>query len=308
MTEIAERPPASEGKPLLAHWDIVFQRLRSPILRYAFSVASVVVAVALALTLQYYQFREVELPLLTLAIALTTWYAGNGPSVVAVLLSMAAFSFFFVEPIYSFYIYSTELPYLFVFVIWAVIVASFSAVRRRIEDNLVRAREELAIRAAELQATNKELEAFAYSVSHDLRAPLRHIAGYTELLQRHRSSLLDEKANRYIRIILESSKRMANLIDDLLAFSKLGRAEIQTTSVNLEQLAREATAEIGQDTAGRDIAWKIGPLPACRGDRAMLKIVLRNLVANAVKFTRMRMRAEIEIGYSKKPTIGSKYS
>src|SRR5580704_1856065 len=301
----------------LAYWNQEFQRIHSPILRYGFSVVSVVVAVAVALALRYYQFREAELPVLTVAIALSTWYAGTGPSVVAVLLSTACFAYFFAEPIYSFEISPSDLPYFLIFVAGAALVPSFSAVRRRIEDSLRQARDslqveveqrrhredeirklnqELAQRAAELEATNKELESFAYSVSHDLRAPLRHMVGYSELLQRQASSLLDEKSHRYIRTILESAKKMGNLIDDLLAFSRIGRAETKKTAVDLQQLVKEVVAEIGQETKGRDIAWKIGALPVCYGDRSMLRLVVVNLVSNAVKFTRMRRPAEIEIG------------
>ena len=296
MTEIAEAPADTVNRRLFAHWDIESQRLRQPILRYGFSIVSVAIALGLSLVTQYLQFRDVELPLFTLAIAITTWYAGNGPAVMAVLLSTASFDYYFVEPIHSFEISARDLPYFFIFVIWAAIVASFSAVRRRIEGNLLQARQQLARRADDLEAANKELEAFSYSVSHDLRAPLRHIAGYAELLQKHASSSLDDKSNRYIRIVLESSKRMGNLIDDLLGFSRIGRAETKKTTVDLAQLVREAVAELGQDTAGREIAWKIGPLPLCYGDRSMLRLVLVNLVSNAVKFTRMRSRAEIEIG------------
>ncbi len=155
---------------------------------------------------------------------------------------------------------------------------------------------ELANRARELETSNNELESFAYSVSHDLRAPLRHVDGYSELLQKHASSSLDEKSRRYIQTILESSKRMGNLIDDLLAFSRIGRAETKKTLVSLDQLVKEVVAEVERDTRGRVIVWKIDPLPVCYGDRSMLRLVLVNLLSNAVKFTRMRARAEIEIG------------
>ena len=118
----------------------------------------------LALMLQHYQFRDVELPVLTLSVALTTWYAGAGPSVLAILLATACFNYFFTEPFYSFYISSSDLPYFFVFLAWAVIVASFAAVRRRVEDNLRRREDEirtlnkeLVKRATELETSNNEL-------------------------------------------------------------------------------------------------------------------------------------------------------
>jgi light-regulated signal transduction histidine kinase (bacteriophytochrome) len=285
-------------------------------LRYGFAVVSVALGLGLALLFQYYQFRDVEVPVLALSIALTTWYAGTGPSVLGIVLSAACFDYFFTEPFYTFYITSRDLPYFFVFIAWAIVVSSFSAVRRRIEGSLRQARDdlqveleerkqreeeirklnqELAKQATELETSNKELESFAYSVSHDLRAPLRHVVGFSELLQKQASSSLDDKSRRYVQTVLESAKRMGNLIDDLLGFSRIGRAETRKAAVNLEQLVREVVAELAQDTRGRDIAWKIGALPVCYGDRSMLKVALVNLVSNAVKFTRMRTQAEIEI-------------
>jgi PAS domain S-box-containing protein len=168
--------------------------------------------------------------------------------------------------------------------------------RERREHEIRTLNEELEKRTAELEATNKELEAFAYSISHDLRAPLRHMAGFSELLQKNAASLLNERNQRYVKMILESAQRMGNLIDDLLAFSRIGRAETHKAMVNLEQLVEEAVAEIRQDTEGRDIVWKIGRLPTWYGDRSMLRLVLVNLISNAAKFTRTRSPAEIEIG------------
>jgi PAS domain S-box-containing protein len=156
--------------------------------------------------------------------------------------------------------------------------------------------QELTRRSADLEAINKELEAFAYSISHDLRAPLRHMAAYAELLQKSAASILDAKSRRYMVIILESAKRMGELIDDLLAFSRIGRAETKKTVFSLEQLVKEAVSEVKQDTNGRNIGWRIGALPSVYGDRSMLRLALVNLVSNAVKFTRTRPRAEIEIG------------
>jgi signal transduction histidine kinase len=317
MTEIADGLTDAPVRRGLPYWNQELQRIHSPILRYGFAVVSVLIAFGVAFALQHYQFRDVELPGFTVAIAFTTWYAGIGPSVLAIIFSSVCFDYFFTEPIYSFAISSEEIPYYFIFIVWAAIVASFSAVRRRIEDSLRQARDklqmeveqrrqredeirklnqELVRRAAELEAINKELESFTYSVSHDLRAPLRHMVGYSELLQRQASSLLDEKSQRFIRTILDSAKKMGNLIDDLLAFSRIGRADTKKTGVDLEQLVREVVAEIGRDIRGRDIVWKIGALPVCQGDRSMLRLVVVNLVSNAVKFTSMRSPAEIEIG------------
>jgi PAS domain S-box-containing protein len=159
-----------------------------------------------------------------------------------------------------------------------------------------RRREEIERLNQELAASNRELEAFAYSVSHDLRAPLRHMGGYTELLQKRIASALDERSRRYMDIILESAKRMGNLIDDLLAFSRIGRAETRKSLVSLDQLVKEAINEVREDTKGRVINWKIGTLPECYGDRSMLRLAMVNLISNAVKFTRTRPEAEIEIG------------
>ncbi|MEA2840696.1 MAG: hypothetical protein QOF41_2026 [Methylobacteriaceae bacterium] len=304
-------------KRTLADWNRKFQSVHSPFLRYGLSVVCVAIALGLSLLAQYYQFRDIEVPLFSLAVAIATWYAGIGPSVLAVLLSAACFTYFFTEPLYVFEVSPRDIPYFLVFVAWAAIIASVGAVRRRIEENLRETRdrlqieveqraqredeirnlnEELVKRAAELEATNKDLESFSYSVSHDLRAPLRHLVGFSELLQRQTASLLDDKNRRYLQTILDAAKKMGNLIDDLLAFSRVGRAETKGTLISLEQLVSEAVAELSPETKGREIAWKIDALPVCYGDRSLLKLVVVNLVSNAIKFTRMRTRAEIEIG------------
>ena len=316
MSDLAERP-TSWMQRALARSNESLHMIPSPILRYGLSVVCVAIALGLALTLQNYQFSRVPLPFLSLAVAIVSWYAGIGPSVLAVLLSSVGFNYFFVEPIHSFAVSTEDLPYFFTFLVWAVLVAWFSTVRRRIEEDLRQTRDHLQIeveqrsqreedirrlnrelqkRAVELEASNKELESFAYSVSHDLRAPLRHVAGYSELLQKQAPDSLDDKSRRYIQTILESAKRMGNLIDDLLAFSRLGRAEAKMRAVDLQQVVKEVIAEVSRDTRDRDIAWKIGALPTCHGDSSMLKLVVVNLVSNAVKFTRMRTRTEIEIG------------
>jgi light-regulated signal transduction histidine kinase (bacteriophytochrome) len=122
------------------------------------------------------------------------------------------------------------------------------------------------------------------------------MAGFTELLQKNIASLLNEKCQRYMTTILESAKKMGNLIDDLLAFSRIGRTETHKTMVSLEQLVQEALSEVRQETEGRNIVWKVGALPALYGDGSMLRLALVNLISNAAKFTRTRPKAEIEIG------------
>jgi PAS domain S-box-containing protein len=414
-------------------------KVRAAIQRYGLAGLSVAIAVGAALLLQRYGFRGVEFPLFLFAIAITVWYAGVGPGILAVILSSLAFNYFFTEPLYSLYVRNSDLPYYIIFILFAILLTWFSAVRRRVERELLQSRDELerevAIRTqqasllnlthdtifvrdmsdiitywnrgaqelygwtaeeatgkhahqllrtvfpvpidkiqadflragrwegelektkadgtrvvvasrwslrrneqqsplailetnnditqrkrgeeevrklnqelgkrtTELEAINKELEAFVYSISHDLRAPLRHMSGYTELLQKNAFSTLDEKGRRYMTTILESAKRMGALIDDLLAFSRIGRAETRETMVSLEQLVKEVQSEVGQETEGRNITWRVGPLPDVYGDRPMLKLVLVNLISNAIKFTRPRPQPEIEIGSTDKQKDG----
>ncbi|HEY4951829.1 MAG TPA: PAS domain S-box protein [Verrucomicrobiae bacterium] len=151
-------------------------------------------------------------------------------------------------------------------------------------------------RTAQLKSANEELEAFSYSVSHDLRAPLRHVMGFVNLLQQDAGSSLSEKNSKYLATISDSAKRMGTLIDDLLAFSRIGRAELKKTDVNLEELVRETLGDFQAETKERKIACKVQPLPTVQADRALLRLVLVNLISNAVKFTGNRTAAKIEIG------------
>ncbi|MGH2745349.1 MAG: sensor histidine kinase, partial [Thermoleophilaceae bacterium] len=155
---------------------------------------------------------------------------------------------------------------------------------------------------AELAAANQELEAFSYSVSHDLRAPLRHIDGFAGLLAKHLDPRLDETGRRYLTTISGAAKQMGVLIDDLLAFSRIGRAELRRTRVDLAGLVREVLRILEPETAGRDIAWAIGELPEVQGDPQLLRLVLQNLIGNALKYTRTRPEARIEIGARREGT------
>jgi PAS domain S-box-containing protein len=403
----------------------------SAIQSYGLAVLAVSVALAAALLLERYNFRGVEFTVFLLAIVVTVWYGPTQAAVFAVVLAVLIFNYFFTEPLHTLYVTRAEIPYYFIFAFFASLLAWFTAIRRRVERELVQSRnelewevaertqqaslldlthdsicvrdmddvitfwnrgaeelyghragelvgkvtthrllrtvfpapledikaellstgrwdgvlehtkadgsgvvvssrwslrrdeygnavailetnnditernrreheirtlnEELGKRAAELEAINRELEAFAYSVSHDLRAPLRHMVGFTELLKKNAASLLDDKSQRYVTIILDSAKRMGNLIDDLLAFSRIGRAETHMATLSLQHLVQEAVTEVGQDAGGRNVVWRVGKFPDWRGDRSMLRLALVNLVSNAVKFTRTRPQAEIEI-------------
>lgn len=155
---------------------------------------------------------------------------------------------------------------------------------------------ELQRRGELLEAANKELEAFSYSISHDLRAPLRHIDGYAGLLRKSAEHSLNHKAARYLQTISDSAKQMGQLIDDLLVFSRMGRQEMLRTDVNLDQVIKNILSDLRLDLQGREISWTIAALPVVQGDPAMLRQVFMNLIANAVKFTSTRPIATIEIG------------
>jgi light-regulated signal transduction histidine kinase (bacteriophytochrome) len=146
-----------------------------------------------------------------------------------------------------------------------------------------------------LRSANQELEAFSYSVSHDLRAPLRHIAGFIELLQRDATSTFSDKGRGFLQTIGQSAKRMGNLIDDLLAFSRVGRVAIQKTEVSLGQIVEEVIAEFAGEIKNRTVEWKIASMPRLWADRALMRLVLMNLIGNAVKFTRTRSAAVVEV-------------
>ena len=171
--------------------------------------------------------------------------------------------------------------------------------RRAVEREVQRLNAELETRVTErtsqLKVANQELESFSYSVSHDLRAPLRHVQGYADMLARETQGQLSATGQRYMKTISAACQEMGNLIDDLLSFSRMGRAELTEASVDLTALVQATVDELARAARGRPIEWSIAPLPTVRADPAMLRLALINLLANAVKFTRPRAPARIEI-------------
>ncbi len=155
---------------------------------------------------------------------------------------------------------------------------------------------DLRRRATDLEFANQELEAFSYSVSHDLRAPLRHITGFAEMLRSHAREGLDAKGRRYLDTIGDSAKRMGALIEDLLLFSRVSRTQISLQKVPLQQVVEEVRRSLEKECQDRTIVWEISPLPEVSADLATLRQVIYNLLANAVKYTRKRTEAKIEVG------------
>jgi PAS domain S-box-containing protein len=167
--------------------------------------------------------------------------------------------------------------------------------QKRVDDSIKQLNEDLRDRTAQLEVLNKELEAFSYSVSHDLRAPVRHINGFVDLLGKQELGS-DPKTQRYLRFISEAARQMGNLVDDLLSFSRMARSEMTFGRVPLAPLVLDVRAHLAGSCANRSIAWRIGELPEVCGDAAMLRLVLINLLSNAIKYTGKRTDAAIEIG------------
>lgn len=148
-----------------------------------------------------------------------------------------------------------------------------------------------------LKAVNAELEAFTYSVSHDLRAPIRQIEGFSRILAEHLGTSADQEVSHCLRRIQEGSRQMGRLVDDLLQLAQLGRQGAKRHRISLDSLIRDVLANLRTETAGRDIEWRLEPLPPVVCDSGLMHVLFTNLLSNAVKYTRTRQKAVIEIGH-----------
>jgi PAS domain S-box-containing protein len=168
--------------------------------------------------------------------------------------------------------------------------------RKRAEEDIRNLNGYLQQHVNDLTAANRELDAFTYSLAHDLRAPIRHINGFATILCNEHYEHLDGEGQRFLNKIEESSRGMGVLIDELLGFARLGRQELGRSKVNLHELVKEIRQQLEPETLGRVLAWDIGDLPDVYGDLALLRQVLVNLISNAVKYTKKKTNAHIEIG------------
>ncbi len=178
-------------------------------------------------------------------------------------------------------------------------IEAASELRSAIVDIVLRQAEEMAAVSERLASINKELEAFSYSVSHDLRAPFRHIVGYAQLLRRFEGERLTERGNRVVDTIIESAISAGTLVDELLHFSQMGRATLTPVAIDMNVLLEEVRTGLVVEGGGKDsVEWHIAPLPPARADPIMMRLVFQNLIENALKFSRHRQPAVIEIGGS----------
>jgi PAS domain S-box-containing protein len=168
--------------------------------------------------------------------------------------------------------------------------------RRQAEEQIRNLNLNLNRKVIELDTLNRELETFSYSVSHDLRSPLRHIDGFARILKEEHGEGLSQEGHRYLDRVLQAANHMGHLIDDLLNLARIGRRELVRHKANLDELVRQAMADLPSESETREIEWCIEPLPEVDCDPGLLKLVFSNLLSNAVKFTRTRQPARIEVG------------
>ena len=178
----------------------------------------------------------------------------------------------------------------------ALLTVSDVTAHKRSEEQILELNRQLAGKVDQVTEVNRELEAFSYSVSHDLRAPLRHISGFAEKLAATLGPDAGDKAQHYCKVVADSARRMSTLIEDLLSYSRLGKHALRLQSVDMQSLVEEVRAVLMSTVEGRNIAWRIAPLPVVVADVSMMQLAWQNLMDNAIKYSNGRDAAVIEIG------------
>lgn len=299
--------------------------------RYLFAFVAVLLAFlirdALTPALQNSSSKHAFLTFIV-ATTVVAWYSGYVPSVLTFIVGFLLGDYFFLGPVHGFRFSETDLPMLLPPVLVCLTIILFGrsmhlareksnasaaeainnqkklevevAERKRAEGEVRRLNTELEkrvqARTAELMATNHELESFTYSVSHDLRAPLRHVDGYALMLVEEHGAHMPAEALNLAKKIRQGSQNMGRLVDDLLNLSRVGKQAIAVQHVALNSLVTEAMTELKPEIGDRRVEWKIGELPAVEGDPGLLRQVFVNLLSNAIKYTRPRDLAMVEVG------------
>lgn len=178
----------------------------------------------------------------------------------------------------------------------ALVTVSDLTARKHSEEQILELNRQLAGKVAQVTEVNRELEAFSYSVSHDLRAPLRHLAGFSEKLNVQLGDAADPKLKHYCEVIANSARRMSTLIEDLLSYSRLGRCALRFQPVDMQSLVEEIRASLTSGIEDRNITWRVAPLPVMIADASMMRLAWQNLLDNAIKYTGGKEDAVIEIG------------
>ncbi len=302
---------------------------------YVFAAFAILVAFLIRLSLDPLFKDRFPNATIVLATVLVAWYGGFYPSVLTAVAGFLLCNWFFVSPRHSFQLSGIDtnnhiygnVAYSFVtgsiiWFGWSMHLARQRAdananqaishlkhlkeevvERKRAEEEVRRLNEELeervAQRTADLVAANQDLESFTYSVSHDLRAPLRHIHGYTQLLEEEFGAALPEGARNFAKKIKQSSQNLGQLVDDLLNLSRVGKKVISRRPVDLNKLVDEAMIEVKPEAGDRHVEWDIHELSPAECDPRFIKQVFLNLFANAVKYTRSQEHARIEAGQMK---------
>jgi signal transduction histidine kinase len=266
------------------------------------------------------------------ATTLVAWYSGFIPSLITTALGFVLADYFFIDPPHSFAIaphqyLDTMLPPVLVSLTIVLFGRSMHmarekadahaneaienqrkledevAERKRVEDEVRRLNSELELRVelrtSELVASNQELESFTYSVSHDLRAPLRHVDGYAQILEEEFGPQMPPEAQKFAHKIRQGSQNMGRLVDDLLNLSRVGKKELTRQRTALNPLVESVVADIQLEAGERQVEWKVGPLPEVDCDPGLVRQVFSNLLSNSLKYSRPRETAVIEVGQQK---------